>query len=103
MRHRQKRPRARAFPLPSQGAVSQFGQRAVSHGAREGRLSRRKAGPKVTGRIITTLPKAKEVRPLVERCIRIACVAQQALDDARPLGTTAERNSDAWAAWRKKR
>ena len=28
--------------------------------------------PKVKGRIITTLPKAKEVRPLVERCITIA-------------------------------
>jgi len=60
-----------------------------------------KQAPKVTGRIITTLPKAKEVRPLVERCIRIACAAQQALDDARPLGTTAERNSDAWRTWRK--
>ena len=60
-----------------------------------------KQAPKVTGRIITTLPKAKEVRPLVERCVRIACAAQQALDDARPLGTTAERNSDAWRTWRK--
>src|SRR5918994_1327908 len=28
--------------------------------------------PKVKGRIITTLPKAKEVRPLVEKCITIA-------------------------------
>ena len=27
---------------------------------------------KVKGRIITTLPKAKEVRPLVERCITVA-------------------------------
>jgi large subunit ribosomal protein L17 len=27
---------------------------------------------KVKGRIVTTLPKAKEVRPLVERCITVA-------------------------------
>ena len=27
---------------------------------------------KVRGRIVTTLPKAKEVRPVVERCITIA-------------------------------
>jgi large subunit ribosomal protein L17 len=60
-----------------------------------------KQAAKVTGRIITTVHKAKEVRPLVERCIRIACLAQQALDEAQPLGTTAERNSDAWRAWRK--
>lgn len=32
--------------------------------------------PKVRGRIITTLQKAKEVRPLVEKCITItACSA----------------------------
>ena len=29
--------------------------------------------PKVKGRIITTIDKAKEVRPLVEKCITIAC------------------------------
>ena len=28
--------------------------------------------PKVPGRIVTTLEKAKEVRPLVEKCITIA-------------------------------
>lgn len=28
--------------------------------------------PKVPGRIITTLEKAKEIRPLVEKCITIA-------------------------------
>ena len=28
--------------------------------------------PKIAGRIVTTLPKAKEVRPFVEHCINIA-------------------------------
>ncbi|MCE9547860.1 MAG: 50S ribosomal protein L17 [Planctomycetia bacterium] len=57
--------------------------------------------PKVKGRIITTLPKAKEVRPLVEKCITIARHALVQLRDAEPLGTTAERHSDAWNTWRK--
>src|SRR5262249_17505398 len=60
-----------------------------------------KQAPQVKGRIITTLQKAKEVRPLVERCITIACLAQPALDEAKRHGTTAERNSDAWRKWRK--
>ena len=59
-----------------------------------------KQAPKVKGRIVTTMPKAKEVRPLVERCISIACKAQPALESAKKLGTTAERNSDAWKKWR---
>ncbi len=56
--------------------------------------------PKVKGRIITTLEKAKEVRPLVERCITIARRAlphQQAADELEP---NAERNSDQWRSWR---
>ena len=60
-----------------------------------------KQAPKVKGRIITTLPKAKEVRPLVERCITISCAAQPALDEAKRFGTKAERNSDEWRKWRK--
>jgi large subunit ribosomal protein L17 len=57
--------------------------------------------PKVKGRIITTIEKAKEVRPFVERCITIARNAlphQQAADELEPH---AERNSDQWRAWRK--
>lgn len=56
--------------------------------------------PKVKGRIITTLPKAKEVRPLVEKCITIArrtLSQQEAADQLRP---DVERNSQQWRAWR---
>jgi large subunit ribosomal protein L17 len=56
--------------------------------------------PKVKGRIITTLPKAKEVRPLVERCITIARRALPALEEAGRYDTQAERNTEAWKAWR---
>jgi large subunit ribosomal protein L17 len=56
--------------------------------------------PKVAGRIITTLAKAKEMRPLVERCITIAKRGLACLDQAREFGTTAERNSAAWKQWR---
>ena len=56
--------------------------------------------PKVKGRIVTTLPKAKEVRPLVEKCITIARRALSAQEAADRLNTSAERNSDAWRSWR---
>jgi large subunit ribosomal protein L17 len=57
--------------------------------------------PKVKGRVVTTVEKAKEVRPLVERCITIARKALPALEEAGKFGTTAARNSDAWRTWRK--
>ena len=56
--------------------------------------------PKVKGRIITTIQKAKEVRPLVERSITVALRGREAEEASRPFGTTAERNSEAWKAWR---
>lgn len=56
--------------------------------------------PAVQGRIITTLAKAKEARPLVERCITIAKHALPARDRANELNTSAARNTDAWRAWR---
>jgi len=56
--------------------------------------------PKVKGRIITTLEKAKEVRPVVERCITLARKSLAAQREADALNTTAERNTDAWKQWR---
>lgn len=56
--------------------------------------------PKVKGRIITTLPKAKEMRPLVEKCVTIAKRALPALAEAQQHATTAERGSSQWKSWR---
>jgi large subunit ribosomal protein L17 len=56
--------------------------------------------PKVKGRIITTIQKAKEVRPLVERCITLARNVLPNQDAADALEPNAERNSDQWRAWR---
>jgi large subunit ribosomal protein L17 len=56
--------------------------------------------PKVKGRIVTTLQKAKEVRPLVEKCVTIARRSLRHRDAADRLETPAERGSDAWRSWR---
>jgi large subunit ribosomal protein L17 len=56
--------------------------------------------PKVKGRIITTLEKAKEVRPLVEKCVTIACKALPHVRAAEDLASDADRFSDQWKAWR---
>jgi len=56
--------------------------------------------PKVKGRMITTISKAKEVRPLVEKCITVArrgLVAEQAAGE---FGSDADRGSDKWKTWR---
>jgi large subunit ribosomal protein L17 len=57
--------------------------------------------PKVKGRIITTITKAKEVRPLVEKCVTVARRGLVAQDAAGEFGTNADRGSDAWKTWRK--
>jgi large subunit ribosomal protein L17 len=56
--------------------------------------------PKVKGRIVTTVPKAKEVRRLVEKCITIAKKGLLALEKAEQYATSAERQSEAWRQWR---
>ncbi|MEN0110246.1 MAG: bL17 family ribosomal protein [Planctomycetota bacterium] len=56
--------------------------------------------PKVKGRIVTTISKAKEVRPLVEKCVTIAKKSLPATRAAADLAPEADRGSDAWKKWR---
>lgn len=56
--------------------------------------------PKVKGRVVTTLHKAKEVRPLVEKCVTIARRSIESQQTADQLNTSAERNSAEWREWR---
>jgi large subunit ribosomal protein L17 len=55
---------------------------------------------KVKGRVITTEAKAKEVRPLVEKCITIARRGIAEAKRAEEFETSADRNSEAWKTWR---
>ena len=57
--------------------------------------------PKVKGRIITTLHKAKEVRSLVEKCITLARQANKDVESAAEFSTPAKRHSEEWKTWRK--
>ena len=57
--------------------------------------------PRFQGRVVTTIHKAKEVRPLVEKCITIAKKAIPHIEKAEEFSTEEERNSDAWSKWRK--
>lgn len=57
--------------------------------------------PKVKGRIITTISKAKEVRPLVERCVTIARRSLDASEAASEFATNSDRGSDEYRSWRK--
>jgi large subunit ribosomal protein L17 len=56
--------------------------------------------PKTKGRIVTTLEKAKEVRPLVERCITIARRSLSHQEAADQLEPNVERHSERWRSWR---
>lgn len=56
--------------------------------------------PKHKGRVVTTIHKAKEVRPLVEKCVTIAKKAIPHERAAAEFATDAERNTEAWKKWR---
>ncbi|MCL2745431.1 MAG: 50S ribosomal protein L17 [Planctomycetaceae bacterium] len=64
--------------------------------------------PKVPGRIITTLEKAKEVRPLLEKCITIAKKAQKHIEAAKEFESKFDREklsgkqlreNENWQMW----
>lgn len=57
--------------------------------------------PKVPGRVVTTIHKAKEARSLVEKCITLARRSLPAMEAARQHETDAERHTDEWRSWRK--
>lgn len=57
--------------------------------------------PRVKGRITTTIHKAKEVRPMIEKCITLAKKAIPHQEAADNLESSAERGSSQWKEWRK--
>lgn len=57
--------------------------------------------PVVAGRIVTTLPKAKEIRPIVEKLVTLARRASAHESAAAEFATEAAPGTEEWQQWRK--